>query len=413
MILFAKLGLLVAIFLAGLRLRFDLGTILLACTALVGVLFPVPLPAFAREALGAVFDRATLELVAVVLVTVLLGGLMREAGALREMTRSLGQLIGDYRLIVAIPPALIGLLPMPAGALVSAPLVEEAAGARPITPEARTFINYWFRHLWEYVWPLYPGLLIGAAVLHVPVERIALAQWPLAIVALAIGLWFLYGRLPRDLCQERRPRDPREGAGSFARSVWPLGAIFAGVFLLRLPILAALLATTLALAVRLVASRRLPARRLAALARDSISPATLLLLIAVMMFKRALDVSSALNGIPPALEQMGVSAFAPLFIAPFLVGLLTGVNQAYVAITFPILLPLMHGSGPGAPLDMSRVMFAYVAGFLGILLSPTHLCLAMTRDYFGAEFRGIYRLLAAPVACLFVAATGLLIARSL
>jgi hypothetical protein len=37
----------------------------------------------------------------------------------------------------------------------------------------------------------------------------------------------------------------------------------------------------------------------------------------------------------------------------------------------------------------------------------------MTRDYFGAEFRGIYRLLAAPVACLFVAAAGLLIARSL
>jgi hypothetical protein len=73
----------------------------------------------------------------------------------------------------------------------------------------------------------------------------------------------------------------------------------------------------------------------------------------------------------------------------------------------------MHGDGPGAPLDMSRVMFAYVAGFIGILLSPTHLCLAMTRDYFGAEFRGIYRLLAAPVACLFVAAAGLLIARSL
>jgi hypothetical protein len=33
----------------------------------------------------------------------------------------------------------------------------------------------------------------------------------------------------------------------------------------------------------------------------------------------------------------------------------------------------------------------------------------MTREYFKAEFREVYRLLAVPVACLFVASIGLLI----
>ncbi|MFN0149101.1 MAG: DUF401 family protein [bacterium] len=416
MILYIKLAVLVGVFLGALRLKVGLGTILLVCTGLVGLLFPVRPAEFLSAVFGAVLDRPTVELVAIVFITVMLGGLMRESGALREMTGSLREMIPDYRLVVAIPPALIGLLPMPAGALVSAPLVDEAAGGRPISAEARTFLNYWFRHLWEYVWPLYPGLLIGAAVLQVPVRRIAIAQYPLTIVALAIGLWFLYRRLPRD-AGATYARHAGAGARRFARSVWPLGAIFAGVFLLRLSILAALAGTTLVLLITLAASRRHSVKALAKLAVDNISPDTVLLLLSVMMFKTALSVCGALEEIPRAFAASGIPPLVPLFVAPFLVGLLTGVNQAYVAITFPILAPLMHAGGAagangaaGAPalpaemLDMSLVMFAYVSGFLGILLSPTHLCLVLTREYFRAEFRGVYRLLIPPVLCLLATA---------
>ncbi len=414
MILYIKLAVLVGIFLAALRFKIDLGTILLGCTGLVGFLFPVQPAEFLTAVFGSVLEKATVELVAIVFVTMMLGGLMRESGALREMTSSLREMIPDYRLAVAIPPALIGLLPMPAGALVSAPLVQEAAAGRAISAEARTFLNYWFRHLWEYVWPLYPGLLIAAAILQVPVRRIALAQYPLTIVALAIGLWFLYRHLPRDTGGAALARDAGAGVIRFARSVWPLGAIFAGVFLLRLSILAALAGTTIVLLIALAASRRHSASALAKLAVDSLSPDTVLLLLSVMMFKTALSVCGALDEIPHAFAASGIPPLVPLFVAPFLVGLLTGVNQAYVAITFPILAPLMHAGAAagaaGAPplpadaLDMTLVMFAYVAGFLGILLSPTHLCLALTREYFRAEFRGVYRLLAPPVLCLFATA---------
>lgn len=421
-ILTIKLAVLVFLFLAALRLKLDLGTILLACTGLVGILFPVAPGEFLVAVFGAVLDRATVELVAIVFVTVVLGGVMRESGALREMTDSLREMIPDYRLVVAIPPALIGLLPMPAGALVSAPLVAEATAGRPISAETQTFLNYWFRHLWEYVWPLYPGLLIGAAVLQVPVREIAIAQYPLTIVAVAVGLWFLYRRLPRDPARAARARDPRGGAARFARSVWPLAAIFGGVFVLRISILAALTGTTILLLVVLAASGRRSAAAAARLALDGLAPGTVLLLLSVMMFKTALSVCGALEEIPSVLGAAGIPPLVPLFVAPFLVGLLTGVNQAYVAITFPILAPLMRAGGAGmgagaiaasAPaaggLDMSLVMFAYVAGFLGILLSPTHLCLALTREYFRAEFRGVYRLLAAPVLCLFAAALLMLV----
>ena len=97
---------------------------------------------------------------------------------------------------------------------------------------------------------------------------------------------------------------------------------------------------------------------------------------------------------------MASTAYILLFAAPFFVGLLTGVNQAFVAISFPLLLPII---GQGQP-DMILLMFAYVSGFCGILLSPAHLCLALTADYFKAELRDVYKILIGPVGVVFSAA---------
>jgi hypothetical protein len=82
-----------------------------------------------------------------------------------------------------------------------------------------------------------------------------------------------------------------------------------------------------------------------------------------------------------------------------IVGLITGVTLAYIAVSFPLLLPLM-----GSPVDMQLVMLAYVSGFVGVLLSPVHLCLVLTREYFHASLGGSYRLLILPCAIIMVVA---------
>jgi hypothetical protein len=43
------------------------------------------------------------------------------------------------------------------------------------------------------------------------------------------------------------------------------------------------------------------------------------------------------------------------------------------------------------------LMLAYASGFCGVLLSPLHLCLVLTKDYFKAELRKVYGILLAPV----------------
>ena len=64
-----------------------------------------------------------------------------------------------------------------------------------------------------------------------------------------------------------------------------------------------------------------------------------------------------------------------------MLGLITGVTLAFIAVSFPLLLPLMGG----ADVNMRLVMLAYASGFVGCLLSPVHLCLVLSRQYFKAD----------------------------
>ena len=99
-------------------------------------------------------------------------------------------------------------------------------------------------------------------------------------------------------------------------------------------------------------------------------------------------------------QPEGISAYLLLFSVPFFLGLLTGVNHAYVGISFPILLPIFGSENP----DMVLVLFAYVSGFVGILLSPAHLCLVLTLDFFKADLRDVYKILLWPSVVIFIAA---------
>jgi uncharacterized protein len=66
-------------------------------------------------------------------------------------------------------------------------------------------------------------------------------------------------------------------------------------------------------------------------------------------------------------------------LIPFFVAFLTGMSQAYVAITFPILLGMIP------EVDLPLMALAYVSGFAGLMLSPMHLCLVLTAEFYQAR----------------------------
>ena len=316
-----------------------------------------------------------------------LENILRKTNTLKRLVDSLRGLLGDHRVVMALMPAIIGILPSAGGAYFSAPLVEESATGCVVSGERKSFVNYWFRHIWEYISPLYPGFILTAAIFHVSYSSLFAVTIAFTVTAVVAGaLWGLRG-----IGRPDEPPPPRR----VRRDLWGFGVSFAPIVVVMVLVLG--FAVNIALALTLVvaalfAYHRYRARRIVATVRESVSFKTLLLVFGVLVFKGIMEGSGVVGHVPGALESAGVPVVLILFVLPFLVGLMTGLTMAYVGICFPLLLPLIGVSRP----DMGMLAFAYAAGFAGVMFSPVHLCLVLTKDYFKAGLTPIYRIMVLP-----------------
>lgn len=390
-----KIILIVLVLLFLIKKKWDLGLVLFIGTLLTGVAFRLDFPVLARNILEALISTETLSLFGIIILVLYLGNLLQLKGNFKKMVDSFKNLIPEPRLILALPSSFIGLLPMIGGALMSAPIVEEAGQRWKLTPAWKTFLNYWFRHIWEYSWPLYVNMILASAILQIPIKRIATVQFPFTVLAAILGLIILFKHVHR-LPDEKTGGKFLKSLLNLILSIWPIFLVIVLIFVFKFSMLLALAATAFLTLIFF----RMDFRERSRILWQSISLKTLFLIASVMVFKRILEVSGALESVTGVSQSEGISAYLLLFAVPFFLGLLTGVNHAYVGISFPILLPIFGSENP----DMVLVMFAYVSGFVGILLSPAHLCLVLTLDYFKADLRDVYKILLWPSVVIFIAA---------
>jgi len=156
------------------RFRVALSINLLCSAIVLGFLFNLPLEKIGECAFRGAMDPETLLLTASLLLILIFSGVMKEMGMLARAVTALQRIFHDPRVTIAIIPAIMGILPTMGGAMLSAPLVAEASEELKLSPERRTFLNYWFRHIWEFMLPTYPAVLLTATLVGIPVAKICL-----------------------------------------------------------------------------------------------------------------------------------------------------------------------------------------------------------------------------------------------
>jgi hypothetical protein len=382
-----------------LRLGWNLGLVLLLASALTGLLYGQTLGDLVLDVLGAAIDPLTLRLVAIVLLITFLGEILRSTLQMEGLIRALSDLFVDRRWLLALMPMLIGLLPMVGGAMFSAPMVQEASQSLNVTRERRTFVNYWFRHAWETIFPLYPSLILAAGLMGAPPQALTVTQWPLFLATVAGGILFGLLGIQRARASDDVPPGRGETLLLLFRSIWPILLVLGLSIVLGVDLILSLLVTIAAL----IAVHRPGLRRLVVLARRT-PLGTVPIILGAMIFRRVLESSQAVEVVSQAMAGLGIPLPVIVFAVPLVAGLLTGLAVAAFAIGFPIVFPLcgpdLVGSGYG--------LLAYAGGYVGLMLSPVHLCLSLTRVYFKAEWGGIYRRLL-PAALLIAFTTTLVL----
>jgi len=401
-----KMLVVIAVIIFLIRKKWNLGYIILLSSLLLGLLFGSNPKEIGINFVQAIMDPITIRLIGIIVLVFLLSSILRRIESLRDIVDSLQKLVKDYRLILAFIPSFLGLLPMPAGAMFSAPMVNEIGDRKRLKAEEKTFVNYWFRHIWEFVWPLYPSIILLSALLGVEVREIIIVQLPISLVALILGLIWEQRYLRRDEASDKRG-DFGLNIKKLFLSTWPILLVIFLVIIIKIDLLISLIAVILSLI--LLNRSKIKTEVIIEIIKRDIPLNTLVLIAGIMIFKRMLQVTGAIMVIPGFFTELGIHPLIILFSIPFLIGMLTGVPSAIVGIGFPVLLPFIVVQGEA---NLNYAMFAFVGGYMGHMLSPMHLCLVVTNDYFKADVGKIYKMLIPPLIIISLSALVLAIVRT-
>ena len=173
------------------RLRMNLGVALFAGAMILGIWMGLGPAELASCISDSIAHSQTISLLLVIWFIMVMSKLMEESGHMGRLVKSFTLLSKDARTVGAVMSALIGLLPMPGGALFSAPMVDAALSGSSADNEQKTAVNYWFRHIWEYWWPLYPGVILVVALLEVETWQYMIIAAPLTVVSIIAGMIFI------------------------------------------------------------------------------------------------------------------------------------------------------------------------------------------------------------------------------
>ncbi len=374
------------------RKKWNLGYIMIFASLLLGVLFRLKVKDIILNVVLAIIDPMTLKLFGIIVLVFLLSGVLRKIESLRDIVDSLQKLVKDHRLILAFIPTFLGLIPMPAGAMFSAPMINEVASRMNLQAEEKTFINYWFRHIWELIWPLYPSIILFSALLEVEIREIVKVQFPLTIAVFVIGLVWEQRNIKRNIIESTNGIDVFFNMKKLFLGTWPILLIVVFVLFVKLDFLISLSIVILSLI--LLNKDKIKVKDIKDIIKSDLDLNILFLIAGIMIFKRMLEATGIIIIIPEFFTGLGIPLLVVLFIIPFFVGILTGISSATVGICFPVLLPFMMVQNE---VNLNYAMFAFVGVYIGMMISPMHLCLVVTKDYFKADLAKIYKLLALPL----------------
>jgi len=352
------------------RKKFSLGNAFFLGSTALGLIFGMNPLKIAISMWHSLTQPKTMSLALIVSLILVLSHSLEQAGQLERMLASFQGLIKSSRLRLAVFPALIGLLPMPGGAIFSAPMVKEIGKHLDIKPERLSYINYWFRHIWEYWWPLYPGVLLTTTLADLNIWLFVAFLFPITIVAVT-ALVHIF----EDSGLHKISRETGLIVALICSILWVWHENSFGL-----------------------------QTRISILKRKQLIFMTYMI-ASILIFKGILEDSHAISAIGKELLRLNIPLVSITVLLPFLVGMVAGITIAFVGTTFPIIISLTNTFGVQNHI-IAYMMLGLVSGFSGVLLSPLHLCLLLSNEYFNADLGAVYKYLVFPCGSLLLAGLG-------
>lgn len=372
--------------------RVNLG-IALNATALFLALLAVDLGMIIPVIITTTLDLLTISVCAATFGIMLLSELYKETGMIRRLSDSVSRLIHNPKIVLCILPAIIGLLPVGGGALVSAPLVDSEADKLKMTPSKKAYVNLWFRHTIFPVYPLGPVIIATAVLTKLSISSIIVRQIPvvlvMVIVGYIIGFWKV-SQVKKDAPDIQANR--KSDLNNFFISFFPILATILIDVALNLAgfnqllsgfdvVIAILIGIAIFVAITKLNSMVF-VKPLKSWGIWGITAAA----YGAFLLRNVMDAAGISNVFSSYVANGSIDVVLFLAVGPALLGLLTGSAQGGVAVSVSILSTIFP-----LPFAAKVAALVYISAYLGYTIAPTHLCLTFTADYFKCSLGKMYK----------------------
>lgn len=370
-----------------LRLRnVDFSISILAGALVVGLTSTAPVEVFISAVMDTLQDPVTLSLSMAVALISVLGFSLKETNLISGLIEGLRTILPGQALLAMIP-ALFGLLSMPGGALMSAPFNDPVADRLRLSSEQKTYMNVWFRHLWYWASPISPTPLLAASLAGITLNHFLSAQLPLFIFTVTLGFVvssrFIRGGTPGAL--------RLKGLKNVTDGLLPIFVTVA-LSVVGVPVWASLIC---GIALVFIIGK-VPSSRMLGLVYGGIRWDIVVSVVSMLFFRSVVLASGSVVALFNSVARLGIPLIVILIVVPLLIGAISGTPTMGIGMAFPLLLPLCGDAG------VHVVSVVYTGIICGYLASPMHLCLILTNKYYKSELGRVYRYLVPSVIVLYI-----------
>jgi len=334
----------------------------------------------------------TIELALLMTFIFVLAKCMQETGAIKKLIDSLRPIFKKGGTLGLIP-AVYGLMPVPGGALFSAPTIDEEGNKYNLDQNKKNFINIWFRHIWFPIYPISSALILITSFKfsNIGIYTIMLANIPAFIATILIGIIFLKKFLKNSPKQKIDSNRSYNGLVFIIPPILPV-ALYAVLQFFSFGEIRTFLIGVLLSIVLVYFLSGITIKEFLQIIKKSLTWKLALAIFGIMIFREIFEISQANIVLKDLIMGLPFPSIWMVVIIPLILGAVTGYNLGAVALSYPILVPFF-------PSELSFITLVgltsliFISSLIGYLISPIHLCNVLSSDYLKTDTTRMYRML--------------------
>ena len=340
-------------------------------------------------------DFEAIELAVLMILIFILAKSMQLTGAINKLIDSLRSYFTKGGTIGVIP-AVYGLMPVPGGALFSAPLIDEEGKKYSLNQNQKNFLNVWFRNIWFPIYPISSAMILVCSkdFSDIDIYKLIIADFPAFIAFIVIGLIFVKIFIKNNNPKPQTvPKRDNRGLVYLLPPLIPI-LLYISLFAFGLTDIKYYQKTIFIIGViiSIIVLKfllKLDWKEYAKIVKKSVSFNLAIAILGILIFREMFEASQANIIIADMISSLNFLPIIIVIIVPMLLGLITGYNLGAIALSYFLVQPLFVYTEINL-IGLTSLIF--MSSLVGYLISPIHLCNVVSSDYLKTDTTRMYKM---------------------